>query len=139
MLGSWQKLWGHCVSVYLNGKALAQVATTCYPGVIVDQNLLTTYVLRKIKCNKYSVWGLYLLPIVSIVSDIYINCRLLWCDVDAHGCNAFEAARGWAHTFKGLLECFSFVNLTSERHNFLFKLLHHNFWEISLFVHLQDK
>ena len=39
LLGSWQKLRGRCVSIFLNSKALAQVVTTHYLGVIIDQNL----------------------------------------------------------------------------------------------------
>ena len=39
MLGSWQKLRHSCVVIYLNGKALAQVTTIRYLGVIIDQNL----------------------------------------------------------------------------------------------------
>jgi len=52
-IGSWQKLWNCTVSLFINGKAFACVASTHYLGVIVDQHLTlklhVDYVLKRIR------------------------------------------------------------------------------------------
>ena len=58
LIGSWQKLWNHSVSVFINDKALACVTSTRYLGVIIDQSFTrklhvnyNNYVLKGIRCK----------------------------------------------------------------------------------------
>ena len=74
LLEPWLKLHGRYVSIFLNGKAVAQVVTTRYLGVFIDQNLSwkfhVNYVLSKVRCKLYALHRLRPLP-DHLLSQLY--------------------------------------------------------------------
>ena len=70
LIGSWQKLWNRSVSVFVNGKALASVTSTCqvtcYLGIVIDQHLTwklhVANVLEQIRSKLYTLYHLRPLP-----------------------------------------------------------------------------
>ena len=75
LIGSWQRLRDHSVSVFINDRALTYVNSTRYLGVVLDQHLIMTwkshvnYILTRIRCRLYALNRLK--PLV--VSLIYIR------------------------------------------------------------------
>jgi len=75
LLGSWQKLRDNCV--FLNGKALAQVNTTSYVGLIIDKHLTwKSHVNYVIRCKLYALHRLR--PLLNrLLSQAFIlTCSL---------------------------------------------------------------
>ena len=70
LIGSWQKLQNQSVSVFINGKALASVTSTCqgtrYLGVLIDQHLTwklhVANILEQIRSKLYALYRLRPLP-----------------------------------------------------------------------------
>ena len=62
------------MSLFINGKALACVTSTCYLGVIVDEHLTwklhINYVLKRIRCKLYALNRMKPLP-DYILSQLY--------------------------------------------------------------------
>ena len=107
MLGSWRKLRDHCILIYLNGKALAQVTTIHYLGVIIDQNLTwkthVNYVLRKVRCKLYALQHLRPLPgrllpqlYQALILPVFNYCIVVWMPYD---CSAFKASGVYSFSY----------------------------------------
>ena len=125
MLGSWKKLRDRCVSIYLNGelngKALTQVTTICYLGVIIDQNLTWTShvncVLRKVRCKLCVLQRLRPLPgrllsqlYQAFILPVFDYCDVVWMPTTAVLLNCLE--RFHSRILQGLSDCSPFVKLT---------------------------
>ena len=126
LIGSWQKLQNHSVSVFINDKALTCVTSTQYLGVITDQNLTwklhVNYVLKRIRCKLHALYHLKSLPSHLLlqlrISDFCPNyCDAVWSPTTVSLSKPLECLH--SRFLQGVSVCNTFVKLTLvERRRF---------------------
>jgi len=121
LIGSWQKLRNCTVSLFINGKALACVASTRYFGVIVDQYLTwklnVDCVLRRVRSNLYALNRMKPLPgyllcqlYQSFVLPIFDYCDAVWAVTSTSISKPLECLH--SRFLRSISTCSSFVKLT---------------------------